>query len=180
MASGRRAGLPDPQTGRPTKAKDLKEMNFVAQIKDDADAGPDMAAHGAAPLDGNGPFLRKVFGDARRVPLSAGEADLVVTSPPYWLKRDYGIADQIGQEKTPDAYVSSMLECMHNWREILPPWGSVFINIGDTYSNGNACEHPRTARNRRSVGWMDRPEPHYLGQGRGDAGPCEGPPQEPT
>lgn len=111
-------------------------MNFLTP--------PDPNAHEEIPEDGGDcdarahqkPFIKKIFGDARDVPLQAGAADLVVTSPPYWLKRDYGFEGQIGQEPTPDGYVSSMLKCMENWRKILPVWGSVFVNIGDTYHKG--------------------------------------------
>ena len=81
-------------------------------------------------------------GDARNLPLHSGDADVVITSPPYWLKRDYGVAGQIGQEATPDEYVDNLLECMKEWRRVLPPWASVFINIGDTYHNGSLASTP--------------------------------------
>ncbi|MFF3162815.1 DNA-methyltransferase [Streptomyces sp. NPDC003273] len=57
----------------------------------------------------------------------------MVTSPPYWQKRDYGHPDQIGLESTPEAFVSSIMACLTEWRRVLRPTGSVFMNIGDTY-----------------------------------------------
>ena len=82
------------------------------------------------------------MGDARSLPLQSGDADVVITSPPYWLKRDYEVVGQIGQEATPDEYVDNLLECMKEWRRVLPPWASVFINIGDTYHNGSLASTP--------------------------------------
>lgn len=74
-------------------------------------------------------------GDARRTGLPDNSVDLIVTSPPYWNKRDYGHTEQIGLEPTPDAYVAAIMECLEEWRRILRPHGSIFLNVGDTYFN---------------------------------------------
>lgn len=74
-------------------------------------------------------------GDARRTGLPDDSVDLIVTSPPYWNKRDYGHSDQIGLEPTADAYVASIMECLTEWKRVLRPHGSVFLNVGDTYFN---------------------------------------------
>ena len=74
-------------------------------------------------------------GDARKTGLADDSVDLVVTSPPYWNKRDYGHTDQIGVEPTADAYVTSIMECLTEWKRVLRPHGSVFLNVGDTYFN---------------------------------------------
>lgn len=79
------------------------------------------------------PTTRVVTGDARETGLDANSVDLVVTSPPYWQKRDYGHPDQIGLESTPEGFVSSIMDCLSEWRRVLRPTGSVFLNIGDTY-----------------------------------------------
>ncbi len=79
--------------------------------------------------------LRVVTGDARSTGLPDDSVDLVVTSPPYWQKRDYGHEDQIGLEPTPQAYVESMMQCLDEWKRVLRPTGSVFLNVGDTYHN---------------------------------------------
>jgi DNA modification methylase len=80
------------------------------------------------------PFYGVHKGDARRLPgLADDSVDLVVTSPPYWRKRDYGFEGQIGQEKTSEEYVAAIIAAMAEWRRVLRPSGSVFLNIGDTY-----------------------------------------------
>ncbi|MFI7428472.1 DNA-methyltransferase [Micromonospora sp. NPDC049836] len=79
------------------------------------------------------PQLTFTTGDARKTGLPKNSVDLIVTSPPYWNKRDYGHADQIGQEATPEAYVHAMLVCLEEWKRVLRPHGSVFLNVGDTY-----------------------------------------------
>lgn len=81
------------------------------------------------------PVLTFTPGDARKTGLPDDSVDLIVTSPPYWNKRDYGHSDQIGLEATPQAYVGAILECLEEWKRILRPHGSVFLNVGDTYYN---------------------------------------------
>lgn len=81
------------------------------------------------------PSLTFTPGDARATGLADNSVDLIVTSPPYWNKRDYGHSDQIGQEPTAHAYVESIMECLAEWKRVLRPYGSVFLNVGDTYHN---------------------------------------------
>lgn len=101
--------------------------------------------------------IQKIVADARSIPLSNGSIDLIITSPPYWRKRDYGIDQQIGQESTPHEYVASLVECLNEWRRLLSDWGSVFINIGDTYHNGNLSSIPgRLEIAARDCGWTLR------------------------
>jgi len=58
----------------------------------------------------------------------------VVTSPPYWGLRDYGVEGQIGLEKTPDEYVTKMVEVFREVRRVLRDDGTVWLNIGDCYT----------------------------------------------
>lgn len=58
-----------------------------------------------------------------------------ITSPPYWGLRDYGVAGQIGQEPTPDAYVAKMVGVFREVRRVLHDSGTVWLNIGDSYYN---------------------------------------------
>ncbi|MFJ2646101.1 DNA-methyltransferase [Streptomyces sp. NPDC087420] len=83
----------------------------------------------------NLPHQRVEVGDARKTPFDDKSVDLIVTSPPYWQKRDYDVDGQIGQEKEPQGYVDAMMDCLKEWRRILRHTGSVFMNVGDTYKN---------------------------------------------
>ena len=76
-------------------------------------------------------------GDARDLAfLSDNKIDVIVTSPPYWRRRDYGHPEQLGQEATPGAYIEALISILNNWVRVLRPHASVFLNIGDTYQDG--------------------------------------------
>jgi DNA modification methylase len=59
-----------------------------------------------------------------------------VTSPPYWGLRDYGHDGQIGLEPTPAAYVGRMVEVFREVRRVLREDGTLWLNLGDSYSGG--------------------------------------------
>lgn len=105
-------------------------------------------------------WLTVHHGDARAVlpTLPAASVDAVVTSPPYWGLRDYGVAGQIGLESTPDAYVAELVAIFREVRRVLRPDGTVWLNLGDSYSSGPAAAEGRVAhRGIRQVG--DRKNP---------------------
>jgi len=60
--------------------------------------------------------------------------DCVVTSPPYWGLRDYGVPGQLGFEKTPEEYVEKMVEIFREVKRVLKKQGTLWLNLGDTYS----------------------------------------------
>ena len=64
-----------------------------------------------------------------------GFVQTVVTSPPYWGLRDYGVEDQIGLEKTPEAYVAKLVEIFREVKRILREDGTLWLNLGDTYNS---------------------------------------------
>lgn len=64
-------------------------------------------------------------------------AQSCVTSPPYWGLRDYGVDGQIGLERTPEEYVSSLLEVFREVRRVLRKDGTLWLNLGASYSNSN-------------------------------------------
>ena len=88
------------------------------------------------------PFIEEHRSDARSLPLLDHSVDLIVTSPPYWKKRDYGFQEQIGQEATPQEYIRHLMAALREWRRVLAKHGSVFINIGDTYWNKSLAGIP--------------------------------------
>lgn len=58
----------------------------------------------------------------------------VVTSPPYWGLRDYGVKGQIGLEPTPEEHVEKMVEVFREVRRVLRDDGTVWLNYGDCYA----------------------------------------------
>lgn len=104
------------------------------------------------------PFRKVYKADARRLlKLSDNCVDLVVTSPPYWRKRDYGFDGQIGQEKTAGEYVAAIIDAMTEWRRVLRPTGSIFLNIGDTYWKKSLQGIPSLVEaSARTAGWVLR------------------------
>lgn len=59
----------------------------------------------------------------------------VITSPPYWRLRDYGVAGQIGNEDTPAEYVAKLVEVFAEVHRVLRDDGTVWLNLGDSYAN---------------------------------------------
>lgn len=80
------------------------------------------------------------IGDARDVlaAMPSGSADCIVTSPPYWAKRDYGIARQYGHEPDPAAYIATLQSVFSEARRVLADDGTCWLNLGDSYSTGGA------------------------------------------
>lgn len=77
-----------------------------------------------------------LVGDAReKLPrMTAASVDCVITSPPYFRLRDYDAAGQIGLEPTVDEWVQALRGVMREVARILKPTGSVWLNLGDSYS----------------------------------------------
>jgi DNA modification methylase len=108
-----------------------------------------------------------IVGDVRDVlrKLPDQSVNCVVTSPPYFGLRDYGVGGQIGLEATPDAFVSEMVGVFREVRRVLRNDGTVWLNLGDSYAaqrggthqpaetlgggvSGKTCEGGRVNRGR--------------------------------
>lgn len=59
----------------------------------------------------------------------------VVTSPPYFGLRDYGMPGQIGLEASPAAFVETMVDVFREVRRVLRSDGTLWLNLGDSYAN---------------------------------------------
>ncbi len=78
--------------------------------------------------------------------------DCIVTSPPYWQMRDYGIGGiewpdgwfgQLGLEPTRDSYIAHLCHIFDECRRVLKSSGSLWVNLGDTYSNPPKYNRPQ-------------------------------------
>ena len=82
------------------------------------------------------PVTTLYHGDAliclRTLPTESVHA--VVTSPPYFGLRSYGVEGQIGLELTPEEYVDKLLAVFHEVHRVLRSDGTLWLNLGDTYA----------------------------------------------
>lgn len=80
--------------------------------------------------------IRLLHGDCREVLRSLPDESVhcVVTSPPYFGLRDYGVDGQIGLEPTPDAYVAELVAVFAEARRVLRRDGTLWLNLGDSYA----------------------------------------------
>lgn len=78
-----------------------------------------------------------IVGDCRAVlaTMPTESVQCIVTSPPYFLQRDYRHASQIGQEQTGDQFVAALVEVFSEARRVLRSDGTLWLNIGDTYAD---------------------------------------------
>jgi DNA modification methylase len=79
-----------------------------------------------------------INGDSREVlsKFSDNTFDCVVTSPPYFWLRHYGVDNQIGLEETVTGYVDVIALVMDEVYRVLKPKGLLFLNLSDTYYSG--------------------------------------------
>jgi DNA modification methylase len=98
----------------------------------------------------------------RLADIEAGSVQTCVTSPPYWGLRDYGHDGQLGLESTPDEYVARMVDVFRSVRRVLADDGTVWLNLGDSYTSGGRAD--RDADDKLRQRGMDlRPNtPHDL------------------
>jgi DNA modification methylase len=76
--------------------------------------------------------------------LPDGAAQTCVTSPPYFGLRDYGHDGQIGLEQSPAEYIERLVEVFREVRRVLADDGTVWLNLGDSYSRAQDSNVPQT------------------------------------
>ena len=59
----------------------------------------------------------------------------VVTSPPYWGLRNYGVNGAYGLEPTLDEYIGQMVEVFREVWRVLRKDGQLWLNLGDAYAS---------------------------------------------
>lgn len=83
----------------------------------------------------------------------------IVTSPPYWGLRDYGVAGQIGLEESLEEYIAELLTIFRETRRVLRDDGTLWLNLGDAYAgsgkglngDGSHCAGGKQATNIGSI-----------------------------
>jgi DNA modification methylase len=67
-------------------------------------------------------------------PLEDESVNCIVTSPPYYGLRDYGVSGQLGLEETLDEYIDKTVQIFREGYRVLKPTGTLWLNLGDTYA----------------------------------------------
>ena len=83
----------------------------------------------------------------------------VITSPPYYWLRDYGVCGQIGHEEAVTGYVEAIASVMDEVRRVLRNDGLLFLNLGDTYYSGKGRSHgidPKSTKRRFGLRAVDK------------------------
>lgn len=96
--------------------------------------------------------VRILIGDVRdRLrELGADSIDCVITSPPYWGLRDYGVAGQLGMEPTLGEHIETLVDVFRELRRVVKPKAPVWLNYGDCYAtspNGRSAADTKAAGN---------------------------------
>ena len=94
--------------------------------------------------------------------LPAGSVRTVVTSPPYWSLRDYEVAKQIGRDDGLADYVKSIVATFGQLRRVLADDGTVWLNVGDSYTSGNRKYRAPDRKNRARAMPVRPPTPAGL------------------
>lgn len=90
--------------------------------------------------------------------ISSSSCDLVMCSPPFWKLRSYTNNDVLGSESTSEEYVQNIVNHLSSEvMRIMSPTSSFFIEIGDTFLNGNLQNIPhRVAIEFQKRGFIQR------------------------
>ncbi len=105
-------------------------------------------------------LLGDVRATLRRVIASGLKVDCMVTSPPFYGQRDYGVEGQLGLEEHPQQYIDHLLEVFSLCREALTDAGSLWVNLGDTYWSGKGAhksDEKKQGARRFGLRPQDRP-----------------------
>ncbi|MDR1529003.1 MAG: site-specific DNA-methyltransferase [Burkholderiales bacterium] len=78
------------------------------------------------------------FGDCLTITQQMIDDDVrvncIITSPPYFALRDYGVTGQIGLENNVDDYINNIVSVFDLCRQLLIDDGVLLVNLGDSYS----------------------------------------------
>lgn len=89
-------------------------------------------------------------GDVRTIlkSIPSKSVQCVITSPPYWGVRDYGVEGQIGAESDINDYIKNLVKVFSEIRRILKDDGTFWLNIGNTYTSGGRKWRQEDSKNK--------------------------------
>ena len=113
------------------------------------DPRDDSTVPGEPAVGARGGSGRIIVGDARTVLATLPDQSFrcIVTSPPYWGLRDYGIGGQIGAEVDIEDYISDLVSLFREARRALADDGTFWLNIGNSFTSGGRTWRQTDAKN---------------------------------
>ena len=161
--------LPDPATTIPHRTKQLELAPVSETSSSDSWIRPEASRHlrlddpVAGPLELRGESWL-ICGDAATAleMIPDESVQTVVTSPPYWSLRDYGVDAQTGRDDDLGDYVGKVVEVFDQVRRVLRGDGTVWLNVGDSYTSGNRRYRAPDRKNRSRAMAVRPPTPEGL------------------
>ena len=99
--------------------------------------------------------------------IADGAVRTIVTSPPYFGLRDYGVDGQLGAEATVTEFVDRMVGIFDGLRRVLADNGTLWLNLGDTYAGGGGSSAPSASSTPRGNGHVGGgPKLHHAPESR--------------
>jgi len=89
--------------------------------------------------------------------LEDNSIDCCITSPPYWVLRDYGVEGQLGLEPTFQEYINKLCNIFDEVKRVLKKDGTCWVNMGDTYmGNSSYSEKGRQGFVNDKIGMINK------------------------
>ena len=88
--------------------------------------------------------------------LQNNSIDCVVTSPPYWGLRDYGVDGQLGLEKTYQEHIQNIVKLFKVIKPKLKDSATIWLNYGDSYASTVNGTKAKNIKND-DRGFVDKP-----------------------
>lgn len=110
--------------------------------------------------------IRNVEARAGLADLSDQSVDCVLTSPPYWACRDYGLpkvqwedgsSSSLGLEPDFEKYLDHLIEVFDDVKRVLRDDGTLWVNLGDVYASGSRVRWSGMLRQHLTTGANDTP-----------------------
>lgn len=120
--------------------------------------GPKSSTTKLGPYRLNKIYCRNALTALKKLP--GNSIDCVVTSPPYWALRDYGVqatrwpdgtTASLGLEPSLHDYVAHLCDIFDEVRRVLKDTGTCWVNIGDTYAAAGGSHRPDRKASAKAV-----------------------------
>lgn len=102
--------------------------------------------------------------NALDLPLGDGTVNMVVTSPPYYGLRNYGVDGQIGLEESMQDYINNIVLVFREVWRVMKDDGTLWLNIGDSYNQNTGVGSNANKRIDHDNRWTKQKHPKEIKQ----------------